>query len=463
MSLDPSVRRKPHTGRAAETIRPVHSRISAKEFARRRRDLMALMEPDSIAIVPSANVQVRNRDNVFPFRQDSDFHYLSGFAEPEAVLVLLPRRQHGEFLLFCREREAERELWDGTRAGPEGACAEFGADDAFPIGDIDDILPGLLEGRQRVYYSLGKEPEFDRRLIAWINRIRGKVRAGAHPPGEFLDLDHLLHEQRLVKSKEELAVMEQAWRISVNAHRRAMRHCRPGMFEYQLEAEILHEFMSSGARHPAYSSIVGGGANACVLHYVDNSAALRSGDLVLIDAGCEFEHYAADVTRTFPVNGKFSRDQQAIYEVVLNAQLEAIREVKPGRHWHTPHDATVRVITQGLRDLGILDGETGELIETRAYRSFYMHRAGHWLGMDVHDVGDYKIGEQWRMLEAGMVLTVEPGIYIAPDNREVARKWRGIGIRIEDDVVVTAAGCKVATKGAPKGVADIEKLMVASR
>jgi Xaa-Pro aminopeptidase len=395
----------------------------------------------------------------WPFRQDSDFHYLSGFAEPEAVLVLIPGRKHGEFLLFCRERHPERELWDGARAGPEGVCAVFGADDAFPIGDIDDILPGLIEGRRRVYYALGRQPEFDTRVMGWINKIRAKVRSGAHPPGEFLDLDHLLHELRLIKSPEELRVMQQAAAISAAAHERIMHSCRPGMYEYVLEAELLHEFLRHGARSPAYTSIVGGGANACVLHYVENKALLRDGDLVLVDAGCEYEHYASDITRSFPVNGRFSREQRALYEVVLEAQLAAIRTVKPGNHWNQPHDATVRVITTGLRDLGLLDGEVHELIEMEAYRAFYMHRAGHWLGMDVHDVGDYKLGDEWRVLEPGMVLTVEPGIYVSPQNQDVARKWRGIGIRIEDDVVVTRKGHQVLSENAPKAPEDIEKIM----
>jgi Xaa-Pro aminopeptidase len=449
--------------RAEERAAAAAPRIGAAGFARRRRELMRLMEPDSIAIVPSASLRMRSRDAAYPFRQDSDFHYLSGFGEPEAVLVLAPGRAHGEFLLFCRERDPGRERWEGARAGPEGACALHGADDAFPIGDIDDILPGLIEGRRRVYYALGRQPEFDRTLMGWINAIRSKARAGAHPPGEFLDLDHLLHELRLFKSHEELALMRAAARISAAAHRRAMQHCRPGMREYELEAELLYGFVQGGARHAAYTSIVGGGANACVMHYIDNGDLLRDGDLVLVDAGCELDHYAADVARTWPVNGRFSREQRALYEVVLAAQLAGIREVRPGAHWNRPHDATVRVITEGLRDLGLLDGEPGELVEREAYKTFYAHRAGHWLGMDVHDVGDYKLGEEWRVLEPGMVLTVEPGIYIPADNRAVARRWRGIGIRIEDDVAVTRSGCEVLSAEAPKVAAEIEALMAGSR
>ena len=433
--------------------------ITPQEFARRRRDLMAMMGKNSIAILTAAPERVRSRDTHFPYRQDSDFHYLSGFPEPEAVLVLLPKRPDGEFILFCRERDRAREIWDGYRAGPEGARELYGADDAFPIADIDDILPGLLEGRDRVYYALGRNRAFDGRLLDWLDGIRARARAGAVPPEEFVDLDHLLHEMRLFKSAKELALMRKAGAISARAHCRAMRAVRPGLYEYQLQAELEHAFASEGARHPAYGSIVGGGANACVLHYVENSAPLQDGDLVLIDAGCEYQHYAADITRTFPVNGRFSAPQQALYEVVLAAQLAAIDAVRVGSHWDEPHKATVRVITEGLVELGLLKGKVEDLIAGNAYTQFYMHRAGHWLGMDVHDVGDYKIDGEWRTLEPGMVMTVEPGIYVAPDNRKVAKKWRGIGIRIEDDVAITRKGPEVLTAGVPKTVADIEHLM----
>lgn len=437
-------------------------KISKQEFARRRKQLMAQMEANSIAIIPSANEKIRNRDCEYQFRQDSDFYYLCGFPEPDAVLVLLPGREQGETILFCRERDVTMELWNGYRAGPEGACSDYAADDAFPIGDIDEILPGLLEGRERVYYAMGRNTDFDRRVMAWVNVIRSKVRAGAHPPGEFLDLDHLLHDLRLYKSAAELRIMKLAGDISADAHCRAMRICKPGMMEYQLEAEILHEFASKGARFPAYSSIVGAGKNACILHYIENSSKIKDGDLILIDAGCELEHYAADITRTFPANGRFSKAQEAIYTIVLEAQLAAIKTIKPGSHWNEAHDATVQVITQGLKALGLLKGSLKKLIEQEAYRDFYMHRAGHWLGMDVHDVGDYKVNDEWRVLEEGMVMTVEPGIYIAPDNDKVDKKWRGIGVRIEDDVVVTKTGCEILTDAVPKTIADIEALMAES-
>jgi len=434
-------------------------RISKTEFARRRKTLMAHMEPNSIAIVPAAPERTRSRDTEYSYRQDSDFLYLSGFEEPKAVLVLIPGREHGEYVLFVRERNREREIWDGYRAGPEGACSEFEADDAFPIDDIDEILPGLLEGKQRVYYSMGKDSEFDKHVMDWVNTIRAKVRSGATPPGEFLDLSHFLNDMRLFKSAAELRVMKEAGEISARAHVRAMKTSKAGVMEYQLEAEILHEFQMSGARFPAYNTIVGGGKNGCILHYIENSAPLKNGDLVLIDAGCELDYYAADITRTFPVNGKFSPEQKALYEICLQAQLEAIAECKPGRHWNDPHEATVRVITEGLVKIGLLEGDVNELIKSEAYKEFYMHRAGHWLGMDVHDVGDYKVGGEWRVLEPGMVMTVEPGIYVAPDNERVAKKWRGIGIRIEDDVVITKDGNEVLTKDVPKTVAEIEALM----
>lgn len=436
-------------------------KISKTEFARRRKNLMGLMEPNSIAIIPSARDQVRSRDTQFPFRQDSDFYYLTGFEEPDAVLVLVPGRRHGQFVMFCRERDPTMELWHGYRAGPEGACKKYSADDAFPVGDIDDILPGLLEGRDRVYYSMGRVADFDRRIMAWVNSIRGQVRTGAVPPGEFTDLDHMLHDLRLIKSAAELRLMRQAGAITARAHQRAMRFCRPGVYEYQLEAELQHEFAMAGARHPAYNSIVGGGRNACVLHYVENRDKLNDGDLVLIDAGCEYQYYAADVTRTFPVNGKFSKEQRAIYDIVLKSQLAAIDAVRPGNHWNESHDATVKVITEGLVKLGLLKGRVSTLIKNEAYKDFYMHRAGHWLGLDVHDVGDYRVDDEWRLLEPGMVLTVEPGIYIAPDNKKVPAKWRGIGVRIEDNVAVTADGNEVLTAELPKTADDVEAIMAA--
>lgn len=439
------------------------TRIPRSEYTRRRQDLMARMEPNSIAILPAAPMYIRNRDVEHVYRQDSDFQYLSGFPEPEAVLALIPGREHGECVLFCRERDPERELWDGRRAGQEGAIADYDADDAFPIGDIDDILPGLIEGRARVYYAIGTNETFDHQLMEWIKLIRSKARQGAQPPSEFVALDHLLHDMRLYKSPNEVKVMRHAAEISARAHIKAMQASRAGLCEYHLEAELDYEFRKGGAKMPAYGSIVAAGVNACILHYRENDAPLQDGDLVLIDAGCEIDCYASDITRTFPVNGRFSSEQKAIYQLVLAANEEAFKHIAPGKHWNEAHEATVRVITAGLVELGLLEGDVGELIEAQAYKPFYMHRAGHWLGMDVHDVGDYKIGGEWRVLEPGMAMTVEPGIYIAADNQAVAEKWRGIGVRIEDDVVVTRTGCEILTGGVPKSVAEIEALMAGAR
>ncbi|VXC03648.1 Xaa-Pro aminopeptidase [Pseudomonas sp. 9Ag] len=438
------------------------TRIPRTEYVRRRKALMAEMEPNSIAILPAAPMYIRNRDVEHIYRQDSDFQYLSGFPEPEAVIALIPGREHGEYVLFCRERDPARELWDGLRAGQDGAISEYGADDAFPIGDIDDILPGLIEGRSRVYYAIGSNQEFDHRLMEWINTIRSKARQGAQPPNEFVALDHLLHDLRLYKSANEAKVMRQAAEISARAHIRAMQASRAGLYEYHLEAELDYEFRKGGAKMPAYGSIVAAGKNACILHYRENDAVLKDGDLVLIDAGCEIDCYASDITRTFPVSGRFSTEQKAIYELVLAANEEAFKHIAPGKHWNEAHEATVRVITAGLVELGLLNGDVNELIAAEAYKPFYMHRAGHWLGMDVHDVGDYKVGGEWRVLEPGMAMTVEPGIYIAADNQDVAKKWRGIGVRIEDDVVVTRHGCEILTNGVPKSVAEIEALMAVS-
>jgi Xaa-Pro aminopeptidase len=430
-----------------------------EEVVRRRKELMQQMEPNSIALLCAAPPSTRSNDTEYLYRQNSDFYYLTGFTEHDALLALIPGREQGEVVLFCQEKDKTRELWTGVLMGPEQAIKELQIDDAFPIGDIDDILPGLIEGRDRVYYSMGKDQRFDQRVMDWVKVIRGKVRQGAHPPGEFLVLDHLLNEMRLIKSPLEIKLMEKAGAISVQAHKRAMSVCRPGLHEYQLEAELLHEFVRSGSRAPAYNNIVAGGKNACILHYIENNAQLKDGDLVLIDAGCEYEYYAADITRTFPVNGRFSTEQRALYEIVLKAQLDAIKVIKPGTPWDEPHNVTVRVITQGLVDLGLLKGDVQELIKSEAYRAFYMHRAGHWLGIDVHDVGDYKIDNKWRLLEPGMVTTIEPGIYVAPDNMDVAKKWRGIGIRIEDDVLVTRTGHRVLSHDVPKTVEEIESFM----
>ncbi len=436
--------------------------MDTREFQRRRKRLMDMMGDESIAIIPTAPVRIRNRDVEYPFRHDSDFYYLTGFAEPESVAVLIPGRSSGEYILFCRERDARMETWNGIRAGLEGAVEKHGADDAFPIEDLDDILPGLLGDQERIYYTMGNDPAFDQRLLSWVKHVRDQARNGISAPDEFITLNHILHDMRLYKSRHEIKAMRQAARISAAAHRRAMQMCRPGMMEYQIEAELTYEFTRRGARSPAYSSIVGGGANSCILHYTDNSDELRDGDILLIDAGAEYESYASDITRTFPVNGIFSEAQKAVYEVVLKAQLAAIEAVQPGNHWNDPHEAAVHAVTTGLVALGILKGRVRSLIKEKAYTKYYMHRTGHWLGMDVHDVGDYKVDSEWRMLEAGMVLTIEPGLYLAP-GRGLAKKWWDIGIRIEDDVLVTKDGHDVLSKDMPKTVDEIEALMAAGK
>ena len=428
------------------------------EFRKRRKKLMDMLGDDSIAILPAAPEKMRNRDVAYRYRQDSDFYYLTGFAEPEAVVALIPGRSPAEFVLFCRERNREQEIWHGTRAGLEGACTDYGADDAYPITDLDDILPGLLENRERIYYTMGNNAPFDQRVLGWVNQVRGKARSGIHAPEQFVSLNNILHDMRLYKSRHEISVLRKAAAISATAHMRAMRSCRPGKTEYQIEAELIHEFMRQGAHSAAYPSIVGSGANSCVLHYIDNTRELEDGDILLIDAGAEYQSYASDVTRTFPVNGRFSSQQQAIYEVVLAAQLAAIDAVRPGNHWAQPHDAAVEVLTEGLAALGILKGKPKTLIKEKAYSRYFMHKTGHWLGMDVHDVGDYKVGEEWRLLEPGMVMTVEPGLYFPPQ-KGLARKWWNIGVRIEDDVLVTKAGHEVLSSDAPKGISEIEALM----
>jgi len=420
---------------------------------------MRLMGRDSIAVLPAAPVRHRNGDVEYAYRQDSDFHYLTGFGEPEAVAVLVPGRAQAQYILFVRERDAERETWDGRRAGPAGAARDYGADDAFPISDMDEILPGLLENRARVFCTMGVYPDFDQRVMSCVNGLRAaQARNGRHPPQEFVALDHVLHDMRLYKSRGELELLRAAARISAQAHQRAMRFCRPGLTEYQVMAELLHEFRRHNA-DTAYQPIVGGGANSCTLHYRDNDQPLANGDLLLIDAGCELECYASDITRTFPVNGRFTSEQRAVYEVVLEANRAAIAAARPGNHWNEPHEAAVRAITQGLVKLRILKGRPAALIRSGAYRRFFMHRTGHWLGLDVHDVGDYKVGDAWRVLEPGMVMTIEPGIYLPASARGVPKRFRNIGIRIEDEVVVTKQGAEVLTARAPKDPQQIEALM----
>lgn len=431
--------------------------LKAHEYQRRRKNLMASIGKNAIAIFAAAPEHIRNNDVHHRYRQDSDFWYLTGFNEPEAVAVLLPERPQGEFILFCRERNPDKEQWEGARAGTEGAIADYHADDAFPIDDIDEILPALMENRARIYYTLGRHLDFDKQIIHWLQQVRAQSLRGATTPSEFIDLDFLVHEQRLFKNSAEVKLMQKAAYISAQAHIRAMQQCRAGMFEYQLEAEILYDLNRHGM-DTAYPSIVGGGANGCVLHYTANNQALKEGDLVLIDAGGEYQGYAADITRTFPVSGRFSPAQREVYEVVLAAQQAAIDATVAGNDWNTPHQNCVLELVRGLKDLGLLSGSLAQILKKQSYRRFYMHRTGHWLGMDVHDVGDYQIDGKWRELEAGMVTTVEPGLYINAD-KDIPKRFRNIGIRIEDDVLINQTGNTVLSSHAPKDIASIEQLV----
>ena len=422
-----------------------------------RRDALRLRMSRGVALVPTAPARLRNRDSEYLYRFDSYFYYLSGFQEPEAVLALVAG-EAPKSILFCRQRDPARELWDGVRIGPEGAKATLGVDEAHPIETLDEHIPKLLANQPVLHYMPGIDPAWDARVIGWLNEVRAQARAGITAPTEIRDLRAPLDEMRLIKDDSEIAVMRRAAAISAAAHERAMRATRPGRGEYEIEAELLHEFRRRGSQYPAYTPIVAGGANACILHYRDNSARLADGDLLLVDAGCELDGYASDLTRTFPVGGKFSGPQRDIYELVLAAQGAAIAAVKAGNRWDEPHNAAVATLARGFVDLGLCTGTVEKVIESEDYRRFYMHRTGHWLGLDVHDAGEYKSDGEWRHLEPGMTLTVEPGCYVRPGEGVPEAFWN-IGVRIEDDVTVTVSGCEVLTAGAPKSVRDIEAIV----
>jgi Xaa-Pro aminopeptidase len=430
-----------------------------QHFTARRKLLAANMQA-GIAIIPTAPEQVRNRDAYYPYRFDSYFYYLTGFCEPDAVLVIIAAsdKAAARHILFCREKDLEREIWDGFRYGPETAKEVFGFDETYSIHQLDELLPQLLADQPVVHVAFGHDHVWDRRLAGWLNRVRELTRTGVAAPGEIHDCRVLLDEMRLIKGTDELQIMQRAADISAQAHQRAIQATRPGIHEYEIEAELLYTFYRHGARAPAYTSIVAGGANACVLHYVQNNAVLKSGDLLLIDAGCELDGYASDITRTFPVNGKFTAVQKDIYQLVLAAQIAAISQVQPGNNWNDPHQVAVQVLAQGFIDLGLCQGSVDGVLESGDYKRFYMHRTGHWLGLDVHDAGAYKRKGEWRLLQPGMVLTVEPGCYIRPAD-DVPEHFWNIGIRIEDDVIVTQAGHEILTMAAPKTIADIEELM----
>ena len=432
-------------------------------YKARRNAVIAELEDNAVAILPSAKACTRSRDTEYSFRQDSNFLYLTGFEEPESWLILRASKEGPQSLLFCRERNKEKEIWEGLMAGPEGAVSAYGLDKAYTLDALEAQMASLLDGCSAVYLCLGQDAAFEAQVSSWINAVRAKARTGAKAPNKIVNLEPIVHEKRLFKQPEEIEALKASCALAAKAHTRAMQFCADNkqndIFEYQLEAEILHEFAMSGAQHAAYNTIVGGGKNACILHYTENNQLLDKNSLVLIDAGCEHRDFAADITRTFPVGGKFNAEQKALYELTLKAQEAAFAQVYPGNPWIAPHDASVKVITEGLVELGLLKGDVDSLIKDEAFKQFYMHRVGHWLGMDVHDVGDYKIDGKWRALEPGMVMTIEPGIYVAPDDESVEARWRGIGIRIEDDVLVTEKGAEVLTKDVVKSVEDIEALM----
>ena len=442
--------------------------LPASEFAKRRQRLLKKLGKGSIAIVPAATHQIRNRDAEYPFRQNSDFQYLTGFPEPDAVAVFIPNRADGEYVLFCLPKDPHAERWTGIRVGIDDAKTCYGADQAFLLDELDQRLPQLLRGCEQVYYDLGLNPTFDQRVIGYLNQLRQQARAGVQIPHTLTMLERIVHDMRLFKSPAELKLMRHAAQTSARAHTYAMQICEPGLYEYELDAVFAHEFRQDNMQ-AAYTTIVGGGKNACILHYIENNARLQDGDLVLIDAGAEYDCYASDITRTFPVNGRFSPEQRALYQIVLDAQQAAIAAAQPGNTWDDPHQAAVKVLAQGLIDVGILQGSledalkvpdrvAGEPPKEAPYRQFYMHRTGHWLGLDVHDVGDYKVNGQWRILQPGMVLTVEPGLYISPAEN-VDPKWWNIGIRIEDDVLITKTGNEILTKDVVKEIAEIEALI----
>lgn len=427
-------------------------------YAQRRAKLIEQMQA-GVAVIPTAAERVRNRDAHYPYRFDSYFYYLSGFTEPGAALVLMGGKK-SRSILFCRDKDPEREVWDGYRCGPEGARERFGFDESHSLTKLDELMPNLLADQPALHYAMGTDEQWDARIVGWLNSVRSQARSGVTAPAEIKDVRRILDEMRIIKGEHELALMRRAAQISTGAHCRAMRATRPGKKEFEIEAELIHEFRRHGAQAPAYMPIVAGGANACVLHYVENSATLKDGDLLLIDAGCELDGYASDITRTFPVNGRFRGPQKDVYQMVLAAQAAAIAAVKPGNAWDQPHDVALKVLAQGMIDLGLCKGSLDKVLESGDYKRFYMHRTGHWLGLDVHDAGDYKRDGKWRELKPGMVLTVEPGCYVRPA-QDVPEKLWNIGVRIEDDVLVTAKGQEVLTSAAPKKIEDIEKLMQA--
>lgn len=430
-----------------------------KIYADRRRKLFSQMAVNSIAVLPGNSLQYRNGDAEYLFRQNSNFYYLTHFCEPDAVLVMIKTDSKEEFILFCKEKNPEDEIWHGPKNGIEEASKDFGADRAYDISELEKWIPTLLEDKDKIYYSLGHHREFDNRMLTWVNAVRAKLRSGVHAPETWLDLVAIIDNLRLFKDSTEIQCIKKACEISAEAHCQVMKSAAPGKSELALEGAFLQSCYNQGVRAMAYTPIVGGGKNACILHYIQNNQTLQSGDLVLVDAGCEYEYYASDITRTFPVNGKFSSDQKSIYELVLKSQLSAIEAIRPGLPWHKIQEKILEVLVKGLISLGILKGDPAKCIQEKAYQPYYMHSSGHWLGLDVHDSGEYKVQGEWRLLAPGMVFTVEPGLYFTPNTVGLDKRWWGIGVRIEDDILVTEHGCEVLTGKVPRTIADIEALM----
>lgn len=433
--------------------------ITAAEYKKRRETLMQQMGEGSIAIIMSAPERHRTGDSDYLYHQGTNFYYLTSYDEPHAAIVFIPGRKEGEFVFFNQSNQPEFEIWIGKRIGQEGACRDYGADEAYPIEKLDELMLKFMQGKEKIYFGFGTCSELDKKVNAWVNQLRKSVRSGVGVPEQIINLNHIIHEMRLIKSDAEINAMRHIVKLSAEAHIEGIKACRTARYEYQIEAVMLHYLTMNGCREWAYNPIVGAGANGCVLHYGKNNSPLKQGDLLLVDAGGEGEYYAADITRTYPINGQFSPEQKHIYELVLASQKAGIDAVQAGAPWNIIQQKIVRVLTEGLVDFGILKGSVEDCIEKEAYKAFYMHNSGHWLGLDVHDVGAYKIQNEWRPLEPGMVLTVEPGLYIKANTAGVDPRWWDIGIRIEDNVLVTKNGNEIFSQAAPKDVADIEALM----
>ncbi|MEY3219482.1 MAG: hypothetical protein RIT27_839 [Pseudomonadota bacterium] len=434
------------------------SGINQALFAQRRQHLIAKMLDNSIAIVFNAPLKQRNANVFYPYRSDSDFYYLTGFDEPNALMVLLPQRESGEYLLFCQERNIEQERISGERIGLENACLIYGADDAFPFTDIDDILTGLLESREQLYYSLGKYPEFDRQVLDWLNQLKKQIPNGSNPPLELVQVDRLIGDLRLIKDSEEIVCIREAVNLSCHALKNAMKKCRENSKEYEMVAQLKYDILRKGAQL-AFPPMVASGKNACIFHYNAHHSTLKNGELILVDVGAEYDFYASDVSRTFPINGKFSKAQRILYEIVLNARQAALEEIKPQKHWNEPHQAAMWVLTQGLKEAGLLIGKVSQLFEEEAYLRFFQHRTGHWLGLDVHDSGSYKVAQQWRQFETNMVLSIEPALYISDNQEDIAPEFWNIGIRIEDNILVTETGYEILSKSLPTTINEIEQFL----